>query len=57
MSIEPEQNLLEVVDSFGFAELILEMEAELQVELPLDQVDLASIVHVDNLVSFVCQNA
>ncbi|MGI9417953.1 MAG: hypothetical protein ACR2RA_08965 [Geminicoccaceae bacterium] len=57
LSIEPEQNLLEVVDSFGFAELILEMEAELQVELPLDQVDLASIVHVDSLVSFVCQNA
>lgn len=54
--IEPEQNLLELVDSFGFAELILELEAELDVELPLTEVDLGSIVHVNKLISFVCNN-
>lgn len=53
---EPEQNLLELVDSFGFAELILELESELNVELPLNEVDLGSIVHVDRLISFVCSS-
>jgi len=57
LSIGPDQNLLELVDSFGFAELILEIESDLQIELPLDRVDLASIVHVDRLISFVCQKA
>ena len=54
--VEPGQNLLELVDSFGFAELILELESELDVELPLKDVDLASIVHADRLISFVCHN-
>lgn len=56
-SIGPDQNLLELVDSFGFAELILELEAELDIELPLNQVDLASIVHVDRLIGFVCSSS
>ena len=56
LSIEPTQNLLELVDSFGFADLVMELETELDVELPLDQVDLASIVHADRLINFICQN-
>lgn len=55
--IHPDQNLLEMVDSFGFAELILDMESALDIELPLDRVDLADIVHVENLVAFIGERA
>lgn len=56
LSADPTFNLLELVDSFGFAELILDLEKSLDVELPLDQVDLASIVHADRLISFICEH-
>lgn len=57
LEIGPDQNLLELVDSFGFAELVLDMETTLGVQLPLERVDLASIVHVDRLITFICQNS
>lgn len=55
--IHLDQNLLEVVDSFGFAELVLSMETTLGIELPLDRVDLADIVHVENLIAFIGERA
>lgn len=55
--LKTNQNLLELVDSFGFAELMLDLETSLGVELPLDQVDLASIVQIDRLIGFVCKHA
>lgn len=55
--IREDQNLLDVVDSLGFAELILALESALGIELPLDRVDLAEIVHVENLTTFIADTS
>lgn len=57
LSIEQNPNLLDYIDSFEFAELIADLEASLDVELPLDQVDIASIAHIDRLIVFICKNS
>lgn len=46
-------NLLQVVDSFGFVQIIMAIEAALGISADLDDVDLEELVHLDNLVSFL----
>ncbi len=53
---EENPNLLDYIDSSEFAELITDLEASLDVELPMDQVDVASIAHIDRLIGFICKN-
>ncbi len=45
-------NILEFVDSFGFVQLIMDIENRLKIEVDLTDVDLGSIVEFDNLVQF-----
>lgn len=52
--IDLDQNLLDRIDSFEFEQLILNLEASLEVDLPLDQIDLRSIAHIDRLIAFIC---
>ncbi len=56
LSREENPNLLDHIDSFEFAELLADLEASLDVELPMDQVDVASIAHIDRLIRFICEN-
>ena len=53
IEIRPDQSLLEFVDSFGFVNLLLEIEADLGLELDLSQVDLADIVVFGGLIGFI----
>lgn len=46
-------NLLDVVDSFGFVQLVMEMEQRLGIELDLERVDLDTLVEPTLLVSFL----
>lgn len=55
-SISLDQNLLDLVDADEFADLIEELETSLDVALPLDQVDVASIAHIDRLIAFICRH-
>lgn len=54
--ISPDQNLLDLVDADEFAVLIEELETSLNVVLPLDQVDMTSIAHIDRLIAFICRH-
>ena len=56
LSLEQNPNLLDYINSFEFAGLIADLEASPDVELPLDQVDVASIAHIDRLIDFICKN-
>lgn len=56
VAIQVEDDLLEIVDSFEFVRLVLDLEASLDVELPLDQIDLASIAKIDRLIDFIRSN-
>jgi len=51
--IDHHQDLLEFVDSFGFVQLLMSIEAPLGVELDLTSVDLGSIARFGDLVTFV----
>ncbi|MEE9303380.1 MAG: phosphopantetheine-binding protein [Thiotrichaceae bacterium] len=53
--IDGDQNLLELIDSFGFVELIVELEDKLGIEIDLSEIDLSEIVHFKNLTKFVSQ--
>ena len=55
-AIQLEDDLLEIVDSFEFVRLVLDLEASLEVQLPLDQIDLASIAKIDRLIEFIYQH-
>lgn len=55
--VSHKQNLLELIDSFGFVELLTDLERTLEIELELEGVDLAEMVHVENLIAIVCQQA
>lgn len=57
LSLEENPNLLDYINAFEFDELIADLEASLDVELPLDQVDIASIAHIDRLIVFICKNS
>jgi acyl carrier protein len=50
---DPPSNLLEVVDSFGFVQIIMSVENALKLNLDLTEVDLGSIVEFDRLVEFL----
>lgn len=50
-----DQNLLELLDSFSFVELIFELEDKLGIEIDLADTDLSEIVHFQNLTQFVSQ--
>ena len=52
-SVEIDDDLLELLDSFEVVRLVLDLEASLDVELPLDQIDLASIAKIDRLIEFI----
>ncbi|MEM8948642.1 MAG: hypothetical protein AAGA21_06060 [Pseudomonadota bacterium] len=54
--LEENPDLLDYFDSHEFGELISDLEASLDVELPIDQVDYASIARLDRLIDFICQN-
>ena len=54
--VDGNQDLLEFVDSFGFVQLLMAIEAPLGVELDLTTVDLGSIVRFDDLTAFVLGN-
>ena len=51
-----EQNLLDIVDSTDLARLIRDLEMSLDVVLPVDEVDLESIAHMDRLIAFICRH-
>lgn len=53
--IDGDQNLLELIDSFGFVELIVELEDKLGIEIDLSNIDLSEIVHFKNLSRFISQ--
>lgn len=53
--IDHHQDLLEFVDSFGFVQLLMSIEAPLGVELDLTSVDLGSIARFGDLVTFVAK--
>lgn len=52
-AIDDHQDLLEFVDSFGFVQLLMSIEAPLDIELDLTSVDLGSIVRFGDLVAFI----
>ena len=47
------ENLLTIVDSFGFVQLVAAIEERLGIELDLDGVDLADLVNSRSLVNFL----
>ena len=56
LSLEDNPNLLDHIDGFEFGELIADLGASLDVELPLDQIDYTSIAHIDRLIDFICKH-
>lgn len=55
--IDSDQDLLEFVDSFGFVQLLMSIEAPLGIELDLTTTDLGSIVRFNDLVAFLSRSA
>ena len=53
IEVHADQSLLEFVDSFGFVNLLLEIEADLGLELDLSNVDLADVVVFGGLIGFI----
>ncbi|MEM7043313.1 MAG: hypothetical protein AAF543_10935 [Pseudomonadota bacterium] len=47
--------LLDVMNPFTFAQLIADLEASLDVALPMDQIDAESIARIDRLIAFICR--
>ena len=47
------ENLLTIVDSFGFVQLVVAIEERLGIELDLDGVDLGDLVTSTSLVTFI----
>ena len=47
------QDLLHLVDSFGFIQVLMAIEEPLGVELDLAGVDLSDIVRLDDLIIFI----
>lgn len=53
IEVHANQSLLEFVDSFGFVNLLLEVEADLGFELDLSHTDVADLVFLDGLIGFI----
>ena len=54
-NIDEDKSLIEsgIVDSMTFVNLLLEIEDSLNIEIDFEKVDLASIVSIDGLVSYI----
>lgn len=52
-TIACDQDLLHLVDSFGFIQVLMAIEEPLGVELDLADIDLSEIVRLDDLIIFI----
>lgn len=54
-NIDEDKSLIEsgIVDSMTFVNILLEIEESLNIEIDFEKVDLASIVSIDGLVSYI----